>query len=209
MGVLSKLFGKKDKVEISVIDSSQDNFDSPTSQLLKDATQKKKNGDLPGAIECLKSAYKIMCDDPEWFSAEGACRLPMYLNLNKQNQEAWDTFLDIIKRSDRYSFSTVYGKMRLFLQRTGKPLEAVKYGVFSYLADMANGYLNNEEAKEYGGSPVQTISKMPMEEIEKLLKKAKRPELATEIKIIADKYFKQIPDINFVELSKELDMHSK
>ncbi len=205
MGVLSKLFGKKDKVEISVIDSSQDNFDSPTSQLLKDATQKKKNGDLPGAIECLKSAYKIMCDDPEWFSAEGACRLPMYLNLNKQNQEAWDTFLDIIKRSDRYSFSTVYGKMRLFLQRTGKPLEAVKYGVFSYLADMTNGYLNNEEAKEYGGSPVQTISKMPMEEIEKLLKKAKRPELATEIKIIADKYFKQIPDINFVELSKELD----
>ena len=205
MGFLSKLFGKKEEVEISVNVSKPDNFDSPTSKLLKEATQKKKEGDLPGAIVCLKSAYKIMCENPEWFSAESACRLPMYLNENKQAQEAWDTFLDIVKRSDRYSFSVVYNKMRLFLQRSGKTLEAVKYGVFAYLADMANGYFNNEEAKEYGGSPVQKLSKMPEEEIGKLLKKAKKPELAPKIKVIADKYFKQIQDVNFVELSNELD----
>ena len=203
MGFLSKLFGKKEEVKISV--SKPDDFDSPTRKLLKDATQKKKDGDLPGAIDCLKSAYKIMCENPEWFSAESACRLPMYLNENKQSQEAWDTFRDIVKRSDRYSFSVVYNKMRLFLQRAGNPLEAVKYGVFSYLADMANGYLNNEKAKEYGGGPVQTLSAMPTEEIEKLLKKAQKPELSAEIKNIADKYFKQIPEVNFVELSNELD----
>jgi len=202
MGFLKNLFGKTTKIANN---SKSENFDSPTSVLLKEATQRKKSDDLAGAIACLKSAYKIMCEKPEWFSAESACRLPMYLCENKQVQEGWDTFIDICKRSDRYSISVVYNKMRLFLQRTGKPLNAVKYGIFSCLAEMVNGYLNNEVAKKNGGCQVQIISTMSEDEIEKLLKKAKRAEITSNVKNIVDKYFDQIPKVDFTELGKELD----
>ena len=205
MGFFKKLFGlEKKQIEISVSTSKPDSFDSPTQSLLKEATQKKKASDLPGAIKCLKSAYNIMCDDPDWFSVGSACKLPLYLQQNKQEQEAWETFLDIVKRCDHYALSTAYDKMRLFLQRSGKPVEAVKYGIFSHLVDMASGYMVNKEIKKDGGYENRTLSEMSSGEIESLLKKAKKTDLLSEIETIVNKYSAKIPKINFVELDKEL-----
>jgi hypothetical protein len=198
MGLFSKLFGSGPTVSASIQDSVQ-----PFEKQLKSATKKKNDGDLNGAIDDLKAVYDYITTHPTWFSPQTACRLPLYLAEAKRSDEAWTYFNQILNECDRYTYSYTLDKMRLFLQRDGKPLEAVKYGVMSYIADMSNMTKNLAE-KEI---PADSFDPAPMsrEQIEKLLKKAKRPDLFERIDNVARKHFARAPKLDMASMAKELN----
>lgn len=116
-------------------------FTSSPEDLLKKATSLKKENKIDEAIEALREAYKAIEKTKLDYSEDVYLRLPMYLQAAKRNDEAWAEFNKlIVSLPQRYSgsvlymaYSSVYDKMRLFLQREGKHKEAVIQGVLSYL----------------------------------------------------------------------------
>lgn len=112
--------------------------------LLKKATSKKKEGDFDNAIKLLKLAYKEISKGPMVYPVDTFLRLPLYLQAAKRNDEAWREFNFLLTKgypnqmSDLefipMDHSIIYDKMRLFLQREGKPELAIKFGIFSFLS---------------------------------------------------------------------------
>ena len=89
--------------------------------------------------------------------------------------------------------------MRLFLQRNGKALEAVKYAVMSYTARMRDLKLLLAKGVEVYPSP------MGKDEIEKLLKKAKRPELVDAVSSVANKHYGKTPKLDLDAISQDMN----
>jgi hypothetical protein len=134
-----------------------------------------------------------------WYSSQNACRLPLYLSEANRNEEAWTLFGDVLKKSDRHTLGYVLDKMRLFLQRNGKVLESVKYGVMAHIAEMRNVKKLLSEGVDVNPSP------MGKEQIEKLLKKAKRPELINEVDSVSKKHYARLPNLDLDCISRDMN----
>lgn len=110
---------------------------SSAHDLLNIATKQKKKGDLEGAIETLRKAYKINEANNEGIGNTAFLQLPMYLQAAGKNDEGWNEFnkllLDGWSADTSLDFYYIYDKMRLFLQREQRAIEAVPYGVISYI----------------------------------------------------------------------------
>lgn len=134
--------GKKNELKVEPVQEAHSRrFASTPEGLLKKATALKKENKIEAAIEALREAYKAIEKSNLDYSEDVYLRLPMYLQAAGRNDEAWAEFNKlIVSLPQRYSgsvlymvYSSVYDKMRLFLQREGKHKEAVIQGVLSYV----------------------------------------------------------------------------
>jgi len=192
---------------------------SYTYKLLKEATEKKKSGDLGTAIELLRKAYKEIIKSSTTYSVNTFLRLPLYLQQAKKNDEAWREFNNLLVKgypnqmNDPVSIpmdhSIIYDKMRLFLHREGKNELAIRFGVFSYLSraiglykqarNERNDHFWEEDLKEH------TSQKSIESVTERLLKKAKKENLAEKVNSIIEEELRHLPNIDFRELAKRID----
>lgn len=152
MGLLGSLFGKGDaplknhkvKEEATMTFTSVSPELVEADKLLKEATTKKKSGDIDGAIKALRDSYKILNENSMLYSIQTYLRLPSYLQEAGKSDEAWGEFNQLImwvNTKPRYSpevtpmdLSIIWDKMRLYLQREGKNDYAVQFAVWSYLS---------------------------------------------------------------------------
>jgi len=134
---------------------------SEADKLLKEATTKKKSGDINGAIKALRDSYKIINENPTSYPIETYLRLPLYLQEAGKGDEAWSEFNQLImwvNTKSRYSpevtpmeLSIIWDKMRLHLQREGKNDYAVQFAVWSYISWAVGLYMQKrkDELKTY------------------------------------------------------------
>jgi len=183
--------------------------ETKSQKLLKEATVKKKAGDLDGAIESLRKAYAEMKGNGEEWGVRPLLRLPMYLQEAGRNDEAWGEFNGLIHRRlsgqdtslAMMDQSIIYDKMRLFLQREKKTDYAIRIGILSYLS-WATGLCLQERTDELA----DYLSREKLETaMLKLLKKAKREELLEHICNIVEEETRNLPDSDFNELSKKVN----
>jgi len=183
--------------------------ETKSQKLLKEATVKKKAGDLDGAIELLKEAFSQTGEDGGGCGTKELLRLPMYLQEAGRNDEAWGEFNGLIHRRlsgqdtslAMMDQSIIYDKMRLFLQREKKTDYAIRIGILSYLS-WATGLCLQERTDELA----DYLSREKLETaMLKLLKKAKREELLEHICNIVEEETRNLPDSDFNELSKKVN----
>lgn len=200
----------KSKHSFQDVSNIRNNPNNPAT-LLKEATAKKKAGDLDNAIIILRKAYREIEKGDTIYTAKTFLRLPLYLQEANRNDEAWREFNLLLINGypgqlkspglfhmDR---SEIYDKMRLFLQREGKTKSAVRFGILSYISWAIGLY----EQKRYDELK-QHSSKINIEnELKKLLKKAKKEELLSNISEIVEKEINSIPNVNVNVLSKNID----
>ena len=183
--------------------------ETKSQKLQKEATARKKSGDLDGAIRSLREAFAETGEDAGAFGIKQLLRLPMYLQEAGRNDEAWGELNALIQRSfsgkDRslimMDLSIIYDKMRLFRQREKKPDHAVILGTFSYLYWAAGLHMQDrlEELEDY-------ISREKLAAaILKLLKKAKREELLEQICDIVEEESQSLPHVDLGQLSKKVN----
>ena len=186
-------------------------FKKDPAKYLREATSKKKAGDMDSAIKSLREAYKIISKTSINYTIDTYLRLPLYLQQAGKNDEAWSEFNRLlaegypnqmkIRELIPMDQSAIYDKMRLFLQREKKPRESVKFGVFSHLS-WALGLHYQERKKELR----EHISKASIESmLEGLLKKAKKHEITKELVKVVMSEIKDFPDINLSSIGKQID----
>lgn len=118
-------------------------IDDQINDLNKRVTAFKKAKDYDQAIEALQKSYKLMKLTRTQYTVKNYLRAPMILQLAGRNEEAWDAYLHLLKAGyphqsrsrdtvlmEKYA---IYDKMRLHLQRTKEPVEAIVYQVLSTL----------------------------------------------------------------------------
>ena len=178
--------------------------------LLKQATALKKSGDLNGAIEILRKAYSIINSNDIEYSVQVYLRLPMYLHAAGRNDETWSEFNKLITRNRPNSrnsrsvllmeHSTIYDKMRLFLQREGKLTEAVNQGILSYISVAQGRYYQVREfneSEEQRKQADEIISKKFIKSrVQPLLKKADKLDKLEDIVNILLEEFVNFPKVN-------------
>lgn len=186
-------------------------FKKDPDKFLREATAKKKAGDMDGAIESLRDAYKVISKTSINYTIDPYLRLPLYLQQAGKNDEAWSEFNRLIaegypnqmkiRELIPMDHSAIYDKMRLFLQREHKARESVKFGVFSYLSWGLGLYYQarKKELKTH-------ISKASIESmIEGLLKKAKKPDLKNELAKVILLETKEFPNIDLANIGRQID----
>ncbi len=186
-------------------------FKKDPDKLLREATAKKKDGDMDGAIESLREAYKTISKTSVNYTIDPFLRLPLYLQQAGKNDEAWSEFNRLlvegypnqmkIRELIPMNHSAIYDKMRLFLQRENKPRESVKFGVFAYLSWGLG--LHYQERKKELRTHISKSSIVAM--LEGLLKKAKMPHLKNELVKIVMLEIKEVPNINLANIGKQID----
>jgi len=186
-------------------------FKKDPDKLLREATAKKKDGDMDGAIESLREAYKTISKTSVNYTIDPFLRLPLYLQQAGKNDEAWSEFNRLlvegypnqmkIRELIPMNHSAIYDKMRLFLQRENKPRESVKFGVFAYLSWGLG--LHYQERKKELRTHISKSSIVAM--LEGLLKKAKMPHLKNELVKIVMLEIKEFPNINLANIGKQID----
>jgi hypothetical protein len=182
--------------------------DTEISDLLKNATAKKSSGDIDGAIVSLKKAYDGIKDTDICYPVETFLRLPLYLQAAKRNDEAWREFNNLIafgfpnQMNDPeikpFEESTIYDKMRLFLQREGKNELAILFGIYSYLK--AAIALHRQKRNSELANHKEEVE----ENLKTLLKKAKREHLIKQYSDIVKKELKQIDQIDLTIVRDKL-----
>lgn len=190
------------------------------SELLREATAKKDSGNIDEAVNCLKKAYKKISKTKIDYTIATFLRLPLYLQKGKKAEEAWKEFNNLLKKGypNQSSFSKnidkskIYDKMRLFMQRGKKPIEAVQYGIMSIFFDLLSCYkaMKQEKNEKFKNNlqeryNIITSKESYRDEVKKLLKKAKKQNLLNEICSIVESNIKQIPNINIENIGKTID----
>jgi hypothetical protein len=166
---------------------------SDADQLLKQATEQKRHGDIRAAIQSLRQAYQQIEQGNIVYGVDPFLRLPLYLQAAGRNDEAWSEFNRLISKGypnqlknfevQTMEHSKIYDKMRLFLQRENKSDKAVQFGVLSELSWIRGLYLQNRASELQHSVSEQTIRKT----LEPLLKKARRPELTNRlVRVVLD-----------------------
>ena len=184
--------------------------DDTVQRLLKEASQKKRDGDLDGAISLLKAAYKELDKHSWFFPIQVYLRLPLYLQESGKKDEAWGEFNRLIlwvNSKPRYSrevtpmdLSAIWDKMRLFLQREGKNEDAITFGVWSYLS-WAKGLHEQKRLSELETySAIENIRKS----INPLLKKAGKESFLERITEVVSESLRHLPDFDFKNVASQI-----
>jgi len=186
-------------------------WNSKANTLLKEATAKKRAGDADGTIRLLKEAYAEIAQSGKIWNVCPFLRLPMYLQEIGREDEAWQELNSIISKGypgqpeDKnilmMEHSMVYDKMRLFLQRSGKNDEAVKYGILAYVM-WAVALHNQERIAELEDYLLQN---KPEIIVQKLLKKATKDELFRQVCDLLKTETAYISNIDVDNLSEKID----
>lgn len=137
--------------------ASDQDFDT----LYQESIRREDEGDLEGAIRCLRQALQKAHESSHVTSTlEQHLRLPLLLQQAGQFEEARGTFDQFLTRGYPGQLQLpsvkwvergiVYDKMHLAFKREGCPKEALIYGVLSFIADSYGHYadmarLNYEE----------------------------------------------------------------
>lgn len=184
--------------------------DVSSRELLKRATQQKREGQLDAAVASLREAYELTKQESTVRGIDTYLRLPMYLQKAGRPDEAWQEFNRLLH--DGYpnqlgdpsvrpmENSKVYDKMHLFLQREGHEKKAVQYGILSMIS-WAKGLLRQDRASEYN----DYIQSSNVEgRVEKLLKKAGCEEKIEVIVQVALKSLDNPESIDFDHLGERL-----
>lgn len=150
---------------------------------LRGATELRSEGLLNDAIEQLIHFERLAAAGKVDYTVASFLRLPMYLQEAGRRDEAWEKFYKLLKHgypnrskiADIWLFerSTIYDKMRLFLQRDGNNLLAVHFGILSY-AHSLSALRAQSRGQELEAS--QAPEKMAAL-VDRLLRKAKRTDL--------------------------------
>ena len=217
MGLFKK--GKKNEVSFSIeLKSSVEmGTDDTVQRLLREASQKKKNGDIDGAIEVLKVAYKEL-DKHSWsFPIAVYLRLPLYLQESGKKDEAWEEFNRLVlwvNSKPRYSpevtpmdLSAIWDKMRLCLQREGKNDYAVQFAVWSYLSWAVGLYIQKRDDELAAYKAETNIQKALKTSLEKAGKEFLTDRL---VKIILNSS-NNLPSVDYKEIAKTVqeELNSK
>lgn len=169
MGLFSNLFRKdkaaqkSDKVKVLVTIASPSVRPElrEADELLKEATARKKSGNIKGAVEALRASFELFSKLSYSYPIETYLRLPLYLQEAGQKDEAWAEFNKLImwvNVEPRYlpeitpiEQSIVWDKMRLFLQREGNNDYAVQYAIWAYISWAVGLYMQkrNEELEAH------------------------------------------------------------
>lgn len=200
MGILASL-------NLSISDNQQ-----RWGQMLKDATAQKKAGDLPRAIETLRKAYREIATSNLEYSVETFLRLAMYLQAAGRSDEAWAEFNKIITGGypipalyrpevGPMILGHVYDKMRLFLQREGRNVEAVRQGVLSDTF-VALGLFRQKRKEEYED---YTSSEEVQMRLRPLMKKAKRTDHLASVVSVLCKHYAQRKTLEPTAVLREVD----
>ena len=186
-------------------------------ELLKEATAKKKTGDLKSAIKLLGEAYEISRKEKIELGIKEYLRLPMYLQEAGENDQAWKELNNLLTR--QYSilpfiaYQAIYDAMRLFLQRENKNEKAVAFGVCSLMCwgislckqwnqKGADSFFIQERKERFREDFSPDNIKLT---VTKLLKKADRIDLVDIITNITTGYVKNIPNVKLSKLMEDID----
>jgi len=155
-------------------------------ELLKKATELKKSGNINDAVNTLREAYHAIEKDSIDYPIETYLRLPLYLQTAKRSDEAWSEFNKLIvnppklyKNNEKILFmaySIIFDKMRLFLQKENKHIDAIKCDILSYLYWGA-GLKLQDRLDEY---EYYTQKEVFQERLIEILKKANKEEYIKE-----------------------------
>ncbi len=192
-------------------------------ELLKQATAKKRAGDLESAIKLLRNSYKEISKSSIAYPVNTFLRLPAYLQEVGKSDEAWRELNNMLTKGYPNQLnnpeiipidhSAIYDAMRLFLQREGKNESAVKFGVLSYICWALALYRQSQSKDEDPFFIIERKDRLKKdfsrENIEstvtKLLRKAKKGELVQKVSAIIEEYIKKLPSIRLAELAEEID----
>ena len=207
------------QVEVTMASSSVSPELVEVDKLLKEATIKKKSGDINGAIKALRDSYKILNENSMLYSIQTYLRLPLYLQEAGKSDEAWSEFNQLIMWANtkpRYSpevtpmdLSIIWGKMRLHLQREGKNDYAVQFAVWSYLSWAVGLYMQRREDELKAYKAETNIQKALKASLHKADKEFLTDRL---VKIILDS-LSSLPRVDYKEVAKtvreEMKLNSK
>jgi hypothetical protein len=188
------------------------NFGKDASDSLRQATQKKDEGNINEAIELLKTAYKEIAKTNVDYPIETFLRLPLYLQTAGRSKEAWEEFNKLlengypnenrIKELIPMHESHIYDKMRLFLQREKEFDNAVSYGVFSLISEIL-GLYNQKSTNEL--KETSDISYI-IDRVTPLLKKSKKLHLLNDLTKIIQNQLNKLPNVSFEYLRQEIEI---
>lgn len=193
-------------INITVSDQGKD-----ASELLRKATEYKDKGKINDAINTLRKAYKEIAKTNIDYPIETFLRLPLYLQTAGQTKEAWEEFNKLLKNGYPNQNkckeivpmveSTIYDKMRLFLQRQKEYDKAISYGIYSILSHALGLYNQKriEELKSY------TDNEFITDKIATLLKKAKKLDLLENVVKITRMELNKLPNISFEYFSEKVE----
>jgi hypothetical protein len=137
--IFKKLKTKKNTkliVSHSVVDFS-------ASDLLKQATQLKKEKLYDEAIEKLKAAY--VAYGHESLMTKDLLRLPMYLQLAGRKDDGWRILNEMnIKLTDVFSQADIANQMRVFLQKEKNFQQALVFSAWCICKEVERDRLNME-----------------------------------------------------------------
>ena len=173
-------------------------FRKDPAKFLKSATAHREAGRLDKAINDLIEAYRAISKDDVCYPVETYLRLPLYLQEANRPDEAWSQFWSILQQGFHLMprdsclvpmfHSTIYDRMRLFLQRQGAPLLACCYGVGSRYATALGFYRQKRVDELLAILDVDSEREM----VTKMLKKAKATEKVDAILSVTAPFRKNI-----------------
>jgi tetratricopeptide (TPR) repeat protein len=186
------------------------------NDLLKEATYYKREGNINKAILLLRKAYKILETTPIQYSINIYLRLPLYLQQARRTDEAWVEFNNLITKGYPnqprdiagvlLDNSVIYDKMRLFLEREGKPLKAIDLGIQSFMSKVKGlRLLKRKEKHIWEEDYNQYISEDNIEYTFKKLLKIKDEDTIKKVISTVQKYIKIIQKYDFSDLKKDFD----
>lgn len=114
------------------------------AELFKKATEQKRSGDIEGAIETLRVAYKAASKGHTGYGIDPYLKLGMYLHEAGRVEEALAELQSRLDQGEPGSKTgaevipmfnaRIYDKMRLILQREKRFAEAASYGILSHVS---------------------------------------------------------------------------
>ena len=117
------------------------------NDLLKEATQLKKEKCFIEACEKLKEAYTVA--DADELTVKDLLRLPMYLQLVGEYDEGWRNINELnAKYTDVFSQAEIANQMRVFLQKEQKFKPAIQFSVWSICKDIERDLSNLLESEK-------------------------------------------------------------
>ena len=193
------------------MDTQMFSLGKSANDLLAEATQKKKEGNLEAAVDLLRQAYEKIKASSLDYSPGVFLRLPMYLQELGRTDEAWGEFNRLLTHGYPnqlkipelmpMAHAAIYDKMRLFLQRKKKHSQAVKFGVLSYLSEALGLYeQKRKEELDLFISPREIES-----QLSKLLKKTGRSDLIQRLSELVSNECKTLRSLDVKEVAHRID----